>query len=168
GGEGLVGVGGADDEVDLLEEVGRGVVDVDAESLEAGGVLGPVHVGEAHPHAQVVGELVGAVRQELVQQLHGAGQAGHRPYRARLGELDLHVDLPQTGRLDQRVGQVAHDGLDLRVHDGAAHCWVDGDAQTGQVVGPEPRFPPLHARKAVGVAGVVAVDTVDPAGRVAH
>ena len=44
--ERLVGVGGADDEVDLLEQRSDGLVELDAERLEPSGVLGPVEVDE--------------------------------------------------------------------------------------------------------------------------
>src|SRR5205085_5494039 len=87
GREGLVGVGRAQHQVDLVEEVGHGLVELDPERLELGSVLGAEQVDEAQPHAELVGELVGAVGPDLVEGAQGGGKVGQAPDGSGGGEL---------------------------------------------------------------------------------
>ena len=107
--EGHVGVGGADDEVGLLEDL-RHLHDHGAPErldvlrrLDAEVVGGDV--GGQHDLGRELVLALGVPVPEADQQ---AGRPGHGPFEATPGQRDGHVDLGQLGVPDQELGRLLH------------------------------------------------------------
>ena len=109
GTEGDVRVGGAEDEVGLLEQVGHLLVDVDPEHLGgAGGLHVEVVGGQVHAQLDLGGEVVVAVRVAVPELPGQADQVGHGPLEAALGQLDHDVDPGEAGVGDEGLGRLQH------------------------------------------------------------
>ncbi len=165
---GHVGVGGADDEVGLVEDGCHALVHVGPVPLDGGGhgeVVGAV--GHLHAECHLLGEVVPAIGPQLAEVVGQLGEVGHRPLEAEAGELDRHVDLDEAGVADQRGGRGADVGLDLGSQHRLAEVGADHHLHARDVVGVELGLPPAVRRQGVGVPRVVPGADVVPAGHVA-
>ena len=167
--EGHVGVGRAEHEIRLFEEVGHGLVELAPVALDGGGPSqGEAFLGRLDPCPHLTREPVESVGVGVPQVGHERRLVGHGPLAAQRREGRRDGDQPQVCRSGEPLGR-GRDDLGHLVTD-PCDAEVDHDRRrlAGQVVGAERRLPPADDRQAQRVALVEPVAAVEVAGRVAH
>ena len=147
-------VGCGDHEVDLRERGGHRGVRLQAELL---GDRGRAQVVERLRQVQAERDFVGEVGRAprpLVAELgEQRREVAHHPLRGEVREVELEIDLDQTGRVDEHLGGFAHACLDRRRDiDDAAERREHRDAPAREVVRAEPGFPAAERGQAGRVA----------------
>ena len=172
GAEGHVGIGGAEDEVDLVEELGHASTIVRAGTSRC---LGRLH-GSKWWVAMLTASMISGVSSdsqagvavaEVDQQAAPFRPAAHSRPPPR--QVDRHVHPLQSGVGDQGVGRL----LDASPGPPRPRPPPRGRRRRATRLPAEskvaePGLPPLDPGQAEGVVRVGAVADVVPAGRVAH
>jgi hypothetical protein len=172
GGEGDVGVGRGDDEVDLLEDLGHALVDIHPPPLDLrAGRDAVALLGHAEAIAHLGRQDVLALGPEALEHAVEEHHARDRPRRAHVRQARVDaVDTLPTGVVDEGAGGVLEHLPHGRRHSGVAPVGNHGDAQAAQLVevGVEAGFPPVDPRQAQRITRIVPVGDVAPARRIPH
>ena len=149
GREGDVGIGRAQDEVRLVEQVRHGLVELAPIALDRGRPLEVVALPGAasSPAAHLAGQLVDPLGIRIAQVGHERGLIRHRPLPAQRWQRRRHRDdaaaPPPRPGVRPRRHQVRH----LVAHAGDPEVRKDGHGHAGQVVA-SPARPPTRPRRA--------------------